>query len=237
MVPPSISLPGKTVPERHEPYGFRLAIASLLLVISAVLATLARTEQPWIDLPFAHQLSLSIGLGLATTALAIFLTRRVLPVSPGGHALLASLRPDVRADSTGIVLLYSAVAATGEELLFRGVLLPWIGFWLSTAIFASLHRMRGKGGFAWAASSALLGACLALNVLCTGTIVGAVIAHVLINTLNALYLRRSLAQTRASKQSAAGRNTLGGLLGAYGARDSRLTLSAGEKDSEPSGAT
>jgi uncharacterized protein len=237
MVPPSMTLPEKTVPERHEPYGFRLATASLMMVVSAVLAGLARTEVPWIVLPLAHQLSLSLGLGLATTAIAIFLTRRVLPAAPGGVALLASLRPEVRAESIRMVLLYGAVAATGEELLFRGVLLPWIGFFLSTAIFASLHRMQGKGGFAWAASSALLGACLALNVLCTGTIVGAVVAHVLINTLNALYLRKSLAQTIASKKTNAGTVRLGGLLGAYGARDSRLTLSAGEKDSEPSGAT
>jgi uncharacterized protein len=236
MIPPSMSLPEKTIPERHEPYGFRLATAGLMMVTSAVLATLARSEVPWIVLPLAHQLSLSLGLGLATTAIAIFLTRRVLPVAPGGIALLASLRPEVRAESTRVVLLYGAVAATGEELLFRGVLLPWIGFFLSTAIFASLHRMRGKGGFAWAASSAVLGACLALNVLCTGTLVGAVMAHVLINTLNALYLRRSFSQTNAVKHTTAHTLRLGGLLGAYGARDSRLTLSPGEKDNEPSGA-
>ncbi len=41
----------------------------------------------------------------------------------------------------------SIAAGWGEELLFRGALQPWIGFWAASILFAAAHALLPRGGW------------------------------------------------------------------------------------------
>jgi membrane protease YdiL (CAAX protease family) len=177
------------LPEARNPQRSRLVFACALLAASATLSLLATPDTPWLDLPWLARASVALGLGLLTAAVTVYATRAVLPRALGARDLVASFAPELRAESPRVLWLYALVAAVGEELLFRGVLQAWLGIWIPTLLFACLHRTKGRSGIWWAASSAILGLAFALNVSVTGTLVGAIAAHMLINILNAYYVR------------------------------------------------
>ena len=83
-----------------------------------------------------------------------------------------------------------------EELLFRGVLLPLIGFWFSSAVFGLLHRGPGLGG--WTLFAALAGLLLGGLFLLTGGLLAPAAAHVLINGIQLVRMARAASSDEAS---------------------------------------
>jgi membrane protease YdiL (CAAX protease family) len=99
------------------------------------------------------------------------------------------LRPLTYKMSNGAIVTLAASSALGEELLFRGLLQPWIGIVLQSLIFGSLHQMRGPSRWVWVASATLMGIILGAMYACTGSLVGPLLAHALINAFNLMHLR------------------------------------------------
>ena len=77
----------------------------------------------------------------------------------------------------------------GEEILFRGVLLDRIGLIGQAVLFGALHPA-GRKGWSYPLFAAASGLALGGLVLVTGRLSAAVAAHVLVNAVGLLGLRR-----------------------------------------------
>jgi membrane protease YdiL (CAAX protease family) len=183
---PLFLIPAPARPDENHPFRARFFAALGLLAVAAFVSLWVTAPEPWLTLPGVPMASVSLGCGLLIAAVTVFGTRRLLK-GPGGQELIHMLRPDATTPAAWTV--YAVVAALGEELLFRHVLLSWVGIWVATIAFALVHRMRGNGGTLWTLCSGVLGLALCASVLCTGSILGAILAHILINVLNTRWLR------------------------------------------------
>ena len=118
------------------------------------------------------------------------------------------LRPFARSMSlTGIVVL-ALLSAFGEELLFRGLLQPWLGLVPQALLFGFLHQVRGPSRWVWAAWATAVGLVLGAIFQLSGSLIGPIAAHALINGINLAFLK--------SHDPEPQRRSLGGLLGLRG---------------------
>jgi len=86
------------------------------------------------------------------------------------------------------ILVLAAASAVGEEIFFRGALLPVVGLWASSAIFALLHIGPKARYLPWTVSSFVAGMLFGQLFLWTADLGGPVVAHFTINALNLRYL-------------------------------------------------
>jgi len=135
-----------------------------------------------------------VAVGLGVVGLTRIATRhfewaRHLHVS--FHDLLGPL--------TGREIVILALASSiGEELLFRGALLPWLGLWWQAVVFALLHVGPGKRFLPWTLSALVLGIAFGWLAAWTTNLGAPIAAHFMINFLNlrvivadpAVFLRR-----------------------------------------------
>ena len=123
-------------------------------------------------------------LGLAVVALTRVATRYFA----WARELQASFH-DLLGPLTGREIVILALASSiGEELLFRGALMPWFGVWISSAIFAALHIGPGRRFLPWTTSAFVLGVLFAELAARTGSLGGPIAAHFAINFLNLRYI-------------------------------------------------
>jgi membrane protease YdiL (CAAX protease family) len=105
------------------------------------------------------------------------------------QALHADLRPTVR-DASNVTLWALAIASgTAEELLFRGFLVPLVGVVFSSLAFGALHQVRGPARWGWMGWATVMGFVFATTFGLTGSLVGPIFAHVVINAVNLRLLR------------------------------------------------
>lgn len=123
-------------------------------------------------------------LGLAVVALSRVATRHFA----WAQALHSSFR-DRLGPLTGREIFILAIASSiGEELLFRGALLPWVGVWIQAAIFAVMHIGPDRRFLPWTASAFGLGIAFGWLADWTGNLGGPIAAHFAINFLNLRYI-------------------------------------------------
>jgi membrane protease YdiL (CAAX protease family) len=151
----------------------------------------------------SHVYSTAVGLTLG--ALIVMLTRIMVARFEWARRLHRELRPIARAVSASGIVALAILSAFGEELLFRGLLQPWIGLVPQALIFGVLHQMRGPSRWVWAGWATAVGLLLGVVFQVTGSLVGPFAAHALINGLNLWYLK--------SHDPEPQRRSLGGLLG------------------------
>ena len=77
----------------------------------------------------------------------------------------------------------------GEELLFRGLLVPTAGVWLAAALFGLAHQIKGPSRWVWAGWATAVGLLLGSIFALTGSLVGPLLAHAIVNAANLTYLR------------------------------------------------
>jgi membrane protease YdiL (CAAX protease family) len=123
-----------------------------------------------------------IGLGF------VFASRYATHRFEWGRALHRDMR-DLLGPLTGSEILVLATASSvGEEIFFRGALLPAVGLWISSAIFALLHIGPKLRFLPWTFSSFVAGMVFGQLFLWTGDLGGPVVAHFTVNALNLRYL-------------------------------------------------
>lgn len=88
------------------------------------------------------------------------------------------------------IVVLALASSLGEEMFFRGALLPVIGLWASSAIFALLHVGPKMRYLPWTLSSFVIGLLLCRLFLWSGDLTGAVVAHFSVNFLNLRHLSR-----------------------------------------------
>jgi membrane protease YdiL (CAAX protease family) len=175
----------------------------------AIGASLALGRNPiacdaWIGARGAASWVLSVGLGLLLGATTIAATRIMVRRTGWARELYFALRPAVQGESGAMLLVVAVASGTGEELFFRGLLVPFVGVIASSIFFGALHQIRGRARWGWMAWATLMGLLFASVFAATGSLAGPLIAHAAINHANLRFLRDNHAAPR--------RRPLGGLL-------------------------
>jgi uncharacterized protein len=168
-------------------------------------------EAPWLPLTGGESHAFSIVLGGAFAALVVVGTRVLVENVTWARNLHRDLRPmTLRLDSAGVVAI-ATLSAFAEELVFRGLLMQWLGLLPQALVFGVVHaQLSGPSRWVWAAWASVVGLALGAIFGVSGSLLGPMLAHGLINGLNLAYLR--------SHDTSPPRHSLGGLLG--GRRDS-----------------
>jgi membrane protease YdiL (CAAX protease family) len=169
------------------------------------LGWLVSYRSPWLPLAGAESHAFSLVLGAAFAAAVVVGTRVLVENVGWAKNLHRDLRPmTLRLDGTGIAVI-AALSALAEELVFRGLLMPWLGLVPQALLFGVVHaQLSGPSRWVWVAWASVVGLALGAIFALSGSLFGAMLAHALINGLNLLYLR--------SHDTAPPRNSLGGLL-------------------------
>jgi uncharacterized protein len=164
---------------------------------------------PWLVLPGVVSHVYSAIIGLAFGSLVALSTRVFVTRFAWARNLHCELRPVARDLSAAGIAAVALFSALGEELLFRGLLQPWLGFWLQAFVFGMVHaQLRGPSRWAWVAWATIMGFAFGAIYALTGSLIGPIAAHALINWLNLGYLKSHDPEPR--------RRALGGLLGQRG---------------------
>ena len=125
-----------------------------------------------------------VAVGLGVVGLTRVATRRfewARHLHTSFHDLLGPL--------TGREIVILALASSiGEELLFRGALLPWLGPWWQAVVFALLHVGPGKRFLPWTVSAFVLGAAFGWLAVWTTNLGAPIAAHFMINFLNLRFI-------------------------------------------------
>jgi hypothetical protein len=130
-----------------------------------------------------------LAVGLAIVGLTRLATRR-FQWARDLHTSFRDLLGPLALREIAILALASSI---GEELMFRGALLPWLGVWLQAGIFALLHVGPGKRFLPWTASAFVLGLGFGELALRTGSLGAPIAAHFAINFWNLRYIVRRAA--------------------------------------------
>jgi len=135
-------------------------------------------QDPWVFTGIL--VGLLVGLGIVfASRMAFFRFEWARALHRDFRALLSPL-----GDREIVVL--AAASSIGEEMFFRGAMLPVLGLVGSSAVFALLHiglppRARH---LPWTISSFVAGVVFGALYLWTGDLTGAVVAHFTVNFLN-----------------------------------------------------
>lgn len=183
-----------------------LAVAALCIGEFWCNRSVVMLDDPWLDLGGAIPAHcFSALLGVCVGAIGV-LTTKALVLRVGFAARLHSeLRPLALGLSTQMVVVLATTSSIGEEFVFRGLLLPWIGLVPQAVLFGLLHQTGGPSRWVWVIWATIMGLLLGAMLQLSGSVVGPVIAHALINGLNLLFLKRH--------DPSPERRPLGGLLG------------------------
>ena len=161
--------------------------------------------EPWFRLPALQSHGYSLALGVGLGLLVVFVTRRLVERFLWAQELARALRPFASGLSGAGILVVALLSSVGEELLFRGLLQPWLGVLGQALLFGFLHQLRGPGRWPWVAWASIVGFLFGAVFSLTGSLLGPICAHALINGLNLIYLQNHNPEYP--------RRGLGGLLG------------------------
>lgn len=156
----------------------------------------------------AIALPLALSLGALTGVAGLWASRVFAGRTRAGRDLDDALRDSLSSharDGWSVAAL-SLGAAVGEELLFRGAMLPTLReHWgllpavlLSTAAFAMLHIPWNRRLIAWTAAAGAMGLVFAGLYVLTGEVLAPVAAHAVINHENLHFLLRARSPSRAT---------------------------------------
>jgi membrane protease YdiL (CAAX protease family) len=172
-----------------------MALVGLLIAAGRGNPDLYRLGEPegWL-LMAGPILGFAVGLGV------VGLTRVATRHFQWARDLHGSFR-DLLGPLTGQEIVILAMASSiGEELLFRGALLPWmadmagsevLGVGMQGLLFALLHVGPGKRFLPWTISALVLGIAFGWLAIWTGSLGAPIAAHFAINFLNLRHIVRT----------------------------------------------
>lgn len=134
--------------------------------------------------PAGWQLAAGPAYGVALGLLIVWLTRLATRRFGWARELHASFRDLLGPLTDREIVILALASSIGEELLFRGALMPWLGVWLQGLVFALLHVGPKARFLPWTASALVLGVGFGELARATGNLGGPIAAHFMINFLN-----------------------------------------------------
>lgn len=85
-------------------------------------------------------------------------------------------------------VLLAALSAVAEEIVFRGLLLPYAGLAVSSLAFGAAHMVPRQGLWPWSLWAAAAGFALGWVALATGGLLAPIAAHFAVNAVGLLLL-------------------------------------------------
>lgn len=145
--------------------------------------------RPWLELPPLARMSLSVALGVAFAFALVVMTRVTVGRFTWARRLHLELQPVARRFDHREIWMVAVLSSLGEELFFRSFLVPTVGLWASTLLFGFLHQVRGPSRWVWAAWAGAVGLGLGALFVATGSVLGPIVAHALVNGTNLGFLK------------------------------------------------
>lgn len=140
--------------------------------------------EPWfaLDPLLAHGASGALGLFVA--ALTIASTRWLTRTASWARALHQSFREVLGKLPRGAVLMLALASGLGEEAFFRLGMQPTLGWLLTSFIFGAVHVGPDRRFWVWTVWAMVMALIFGAMYEATGSLLGPVLAHVLINYVN-----------------------------------------------------
>ncbi|MFH2005971.1 MAG: CPBP family intramembrane glutamic endopeptidase [bacterium] len=127
-----------------------------------------------------------VGVGLCVVALS----RGSVRVFGWARRLHEEFHSLMRGLTDGQAFVLAAASAIGEEALFRGAMVPTLGIWLSSALFALAHAPVRRALWPWPLMAFAMGLAFAWLFQRFGDLSGPILAHGVINFLNLRHIAR-----------------------------------------------
>ncbi|HKO91173.1 MAG TPA: type II CAAX endopeptidase family protein [Polyangiaceae bacterium] len=132
---------------------------------------------------------LSLGLGIAFGFALVVASRVTVQRYAWALRLHLELRPFASSlTPTGVVVL-ALLSSAGEELFFRSLLQPWMGLLPQALLFGLVHQLPGRSRWVWATWAFFVGLALGALFEATGSLLGPLAAHALVNGVNLSFLK------------------------------------------------
>ena len=161
-----------------------LALVGLLIAASRDDVNLYRFHEDtgWQQLLVSPLLGLGIGL------VVVLLSRLAVRRCAWARCLHQEFRSILGEQSGREILILALASSIGEELLFRGALMPWLGIWPQALLFAGLHIGPGRRFLPWTLAAFFIGTGFGYLVDWTGDLGAPIAAHFTINYLNLRFI-------------------------------------------------
>jgi uncharacterized protein len=130
-------------------------------------------------------------VGLAFGLAMVFLSRLLTHSWEWARVLHQEFHAVVHELSSKEIFILAAASSVGEEMFFRGAMLPAIGLWSSSALFAAMHVRAQWRFLPWTIMSFIMGLAMGLMHMKTGNLGGPIVAHFTINFLNLNYIAKT----------------------------------------------
>jgi membrane protease YdiL (CAAX protease family) len=131
----------------------------------------------------------SLGLGVLFGASVVLTSRFTVQRYTWARRLHIELRPFARSLSPAAVIVLALLSSAGEELLFRRLLQPWMGLWPQALLFGLVHQLPGRSRWVWVGWAFTVGLALGALFEATGSLLGPLAAHALVNGVNLTFLK------------------------------------------------
>lgn len=129
-------------------------------------------------------------LGLAFGLAMVFLSRLAVHSMEWARVLHREFHALVHELSSKEIFLLAASSSVGEELFFRGAMLPALGLLTSSVLFALMHVRAQWRFLPWTIMSFIMGLAMGLMYMKTGNLGAPIVAHFTINLLNLSYIAK-----------------------------------------------
>jgi membrane protease YdiL (CAAX protease family) len=130
-------------------------------------------------------------VGLVFGLAIVFLSRLMVHSMEWARVLHREFHAVVHELSGKEIFLLAVASSVGEELFFRGAMLPAIGLLPSSALFALMHVRAGWRFLPWTIMSFVMGIALGLMFMKMGDLGAPMAAHFTINFLNLNYIAKT----------------------------------------------
>jgi CAAX protease family protein len=149
-----------------------------------------------LDESSAHLWSLAVGTVFGL--ILVVASRVTVHRYAWARRLHGELRPFAQGLTLTGVIVLALLSSAGEELLFRGLFQPWMGLFPQALVFGLVHQLPGPSRWVWVSWAFLVGLALGALFELTGSLLGPLAAHALVNGLNLGFLRRHDPQALAA---------------------------------------
>ncbi len=145
---------------------------------------------PWLSLDEPLRFGASLLLGVALAVVLVVSTRIAVERWQWARRLHTDLRPVARNLTRPSIVIIAVLSSVGEELFFRGFLTPFLGgVVLQAVLFGLAHQVPGPSRWVWVSWACLVGLAFGAIFALTGSLVGPIAAHAIVNGYNLTFLR------------------------------------------------
>lgn len=183
---PDSFLRGPDEPDFEPPNLYKSAwILYQVLAVAAVLWLGARHGALPLEIflvPARVPADLAWGLGAGVALLGLW--KGATMAIPGAQGLEEAMRQLIGRLDASEALALALISGFAEEIFFRGAMQQSWGIWPTVICFALLHTGPGRVFLWWTAFAAVAGVLFGWLVSFRGTLLPAIVAHVLVNGVN-----------------------------------------------------